>query len=93
MGGSGKWLRNYARNANKLTPVALAITTKKVNAPRRLVPMRLLDLITRQLKTKTRKIEFVTIRSKCAPGATTMCGNLPVQKVEFALQQEGGVTA
>jgi hypothetical protein len=59
-----------------------------VNAPRRLVPMRLLDRVTRQLKTKTRKIEFVTIRSKCAPGATMMCGNLRVQKVESALQQE-----
>ena len=37
-----KWLLNYARNANNPTPVASAITTKKVNAQRRLASMRLL---------------------------------------------------
>jgi hypothetical protein len=35
-----EWLLNFARNANKPIPVAPAITTKKVNAPRRLTPMR-----------------------------------------------------
>ena len=50
-----EWLLNYARNANKPTPVASAITTKKVNAPRRLVSMRLLKHATsHQL---TRKVE------------------------------------
>lgn len=51
-----KWLLNYARNANKPTPVVSAITTKKANAPRRLAPMRLLNHITSH--QKTRKIEF-----------------------------------
>jgi len=31
----GKWLLNYARNANKHTPGLFAITMKKVNAPTR----------------------------------------------------------
>jgi hypothetical protein len=37
---------NYARSANKPIRVASAITTKKVNAPRRLTPMRLLHALT-----------------------------------------------
>src|ERR1051326_5555427 len=32
--GSGKWLLNYARNANKRTPVESVITMMKLNAPR-----------------------------------------------------------
>ena len=55
IGGSEKWLLNSARNANKPTPVASAITTKKVNAPRRLASMRLLNHVT--CPQKTRKIE------------------------------------
>lgn len=35
-----EWPLNYARNANKSTPVASAITTRKGNAPRRLASMR-----------------------------------------------------
>jgi hypothetical protein len=38
-----EWLLNYARNANRTIPVTSAITTKKVNARRRLTPMRLLS--------------------------------------------------
>jgi hypothetical protein len=37
-----EWLLNYARNASKPIPVASAITMKKVNAPRRPRPMKLL---------------------------------------------------
>jgi hypothetical protein len=48
-----EWLLNYARNANKPIPVASAITTKKVNAPRRLTPMRLLNPVTHRQKTKS----------------------------------------
>jgi hypothetical protein len=55
IGGSGKWLLNCAKNANKPTPVASAITTKKVNAPKRLASMRLLNHVTRH--QETRKIE------------------------------------
>ena len=52
-----KWLLNYARNANKPTPVASAITTKKVNVQRRLASMRLLkhamnDPTTRKMKVR-----------------------------------------
>jgi hypothetical protein len=35
-----KWLLNYARNANKPTPVVFAITMRRLNAPRRLAAMR-----------------------------------------------------
>jgi hypothetical protein len=52
MGERGKWRLNYARNVNKPIPVLLAITTKKVNAPRRLVPMRLLKLVRSHQKTR-----------------------------------------
>jgi hypothetical protein len=38
-----EWLLNYARNANKPIPVASALTTKKVNAPRRPTPTRFLN--------------------------------------------------
>jgi hypothetical protein len=48
-----EWLLNYARNANKPIPVASAITTKKVNAPRRLTLMRLLNRVTHHQKTKS----------------------------------------
>jgi hypothetical protein len=48
-----EWLLNYARNANKPIPVAFAITTKKVNAPRRSTPMRLLNPVTHHRKTKS----------------------------------------
>ncbi len=48
-----EWLLNYARNANKPIPVASAITTKKVNAPRRSTPMKLLNSVTYHQKTKS----------------------------------------
>jgi hypothetical protein len=51
IGGKVEWLLNYARNASKPIPVASAITTKKVNAPRRLTPMRLLNPVTHRQKT------------------------------------------
>jgi hypothetical protein len=50
-----KWLLNCAKNANKPTPVASAITTKKVNAPKRLASTRLLNHVTSH--QETRKIE------------------------------------
>jgi len=48
-----EWRLNYARNVNKPIPVASAITTKKVNAPRRLTPMRLLNRGTHHQRTKS----------------------------------------
>ena len=48
-----EWLLNYARNANKPIPVAFASTTKKVNAPRRPTPMKLLNPVTHHRKTKS----------------------------------------
>ena len=53
-----KWLLNYARNANKPTPVAFAITTKKVNAPRRLASMRLLKQPTSHQKTRRMQVRY-----------------------------------
>ena len=50
-----KWLLNCAKNANKPTPVASAITTKRVNARKRLASMRLLNHVTSH--QETRKIE------------------------------------
>jgi hypothetical protein len=51
-----EWLLNYARNANKPIPVAYAITTKKVSAPRRLTPMRLLNPVTHRQRTKSANV-------------------------------------
>ena len=48
-----EWLLNYARNANKPIPVASAITTKKVNAPRRSTPTRLIHPVTHPQMTKS----------------------------------------
>jgi hypothetical protein len=48
-----EWPLNYARNANKPIPVVSAITTKKVNAPRRLTPMKLRNPVTRHQRTKS----------------------------------------
>jgi hypothetical protein len=50
-----EWLLNCARNANSPTPVASAITTEKVNAPKRLASMSWLNHVTSH--RKTRKIE------------------------------------
>jgi glutaminase len=51
----GEWLLNCATNANKLTLVASAITTKKVNAPKRLASiMRWLNHVTSHQPTITR---------------------------------------
>jgi len=47
-----KWLRNYARNANKPIPVESAITTKEPNAPRRLPSMRLPNRVTSHQKKR-----------------------------------------
>jgi hypothetical protein len=49
-----EWLLNCATNANKLTLVASAITTKKVNAPKRLASMmRWLNHVTSRQQTIT----------------------------------------
>jgi hypothetical protein len=48
-----EWLLSYARNANRLIRVAPAITTKKVNAPRRLTPMRSLNPVRHPQKMKS----------------------------------------
>jgi hypothetical protein len=48
-----EWLLNYARNANKRIPVASAITTNKVSAPRRLMPRRLLNPATHHQTTES----------------------------------------
>jgi hypothetical protein len=53
-----KWLLNSARNANKPTPVASAITTKKVNARRRLASMRLLKQATTHQKTRKMEVRY-----------------------------------
>jgi hypothetical protein len=53
-----KWLLNSARSANKPTPVASAITTTKVNAPRRLALMRLLKQPTSHQKTRKMEVRY-----------------------------------
>ena len=55
-----KWLLNYARNANNPIPVASAITTKKLNAPRQLPSMRVPNRVTSH--QRKRKIE---VRYEC----------------------------
>ena len=55
-----KWLLNYASNANEPIPVASAITTKKLNAPRRLASIILPNHVTSH--QETRKIE---VRYEC----------------------------
>lgn len=66
-----KWLLNSARNANKPTPVASAITTKKVNAPRRLRSMRLLNHPTRHQETRKVTPENDGIRRNGQTGVTS----------------------
>jgi hypothetical protein len=53
-----KWLLNYARNANNPIPVASAITTKKLNAPRRLPSMRLPNHVTGHQKTRMVEVGY-----------------------------------
>jgi hypothetical protein len=62
-----EWLLNYARNANKPIPVASAITTKKVNAPRRLTPMRLLNPVTHRQKTKSAHVPEINPEAGSSP--------------------------
>jgi hypothetical protein len=52
-------LLNYARNAGKPTPVASAIMTKRVNAPRLLASVRLLKHATSH--QKMRKTEALSL--------------------------------
>ena len=47
-----KRLLNYARNANNVIPIVSATTAKKVNAPRRLTPMKLLNPLTHHRRNK-----------------------------------------
>ena len=54
-----EWLLNYARNANRPIPVASAITTNKVSAPRRLTPMRLLNPVMHHQKTKSAHVPIL----------------------------------
>jgi hypothetical protein len=59
-----QWLPNCVRNANKPIPAVSAITTKKANAPKRLVSMRLLNLVTNHQKTgkiEKRALAFITL--------------------------------
>jgi len=53
-----KWRLNYARNANNPTPVASAITMKKLNAPRRLASMRLHNRVKSHQKTKRIQVHY-----------------------------------
>ena len=53
-----EWPLNYARNANKSTPVASAITTRKVNAPRRLASMGLHNRVKNHLKMKRIEVHY-----------------------------------
>jgi hypothetical protein len=62
-----EWLLNYARNANKPIPVAPAITTKKVNVPRRLTPMRLLNPVTHDQRTKSAHVPEVNPEAGSPP--------------------------
>jgi hypothetical protein len=59
-----EWLLNYARNANKPIPVASAITTKKVNAPRRSTPTRLLNPVTHHQTTKSAYVPEINSERK-----------------------------
>jgi len=53
-----KWPLNYARNANKSTPVASAIMTKKVNAQRRLASMRLSNHLASHQETRKSEVRY-----------------------------------
>jgi hypothetical protein len=62
-----EWLLNYARNANKPIPVASAITTKKVNAPRRSTPTRLLNPVTHHQTTKSAYVPEINTEALIPP--------------------------
>jgi hypothetical protein len=62
-----EWRLNYARNVNKPIPVASAITTKKVNAPRRLTPMRLLNPGTHHQRTKSAHVPEINLEAGSPP--------------------------
>src|SRR5271166_5205515 len=51
-----EWLLNFARNANKPTPVVSAITTTKVNVPRRLPSMMQLYLLMHHQKARSSQL-------------------------------------
>ena len=79
-----KWLLNCAKNANKPTPVASAITTKKVNAPKRLASTRLLNHATSY--QETRKIELrYDLEQLSAPmtSAVKLTTNRPEPRLSF----------
>jgi len=59
IGGTEKWLLNYARNANKPIPVESAITMIKLNAPRRLPSMRSPNLLSSHQKRKKIEVRYV----------------------------------
>jgi hypothetical protein len=62
-----EWLPNYARNASKPIPAASAITTKKVNAPRRWTPMTLLNPLTHRQKTKSAHVPEINPEAESSP--------------------------
>ena len=62
-----EWLLNCARNANKPIPVASAITTKKVNAPRRLTQTRLLNPVTHRQTTKSAYVSKINSEALISP--------------------------
>jgi hypothetical protein len=68
-----EWLLNYARNANNPIPVASAITTKKVNAPRRLTPMRLLFPLKHHQTTKSAHLPKNDPRRRKLPATDQIC--------------------
>jgi hypothetical protein len=68
-----EWRLNYARNVNKPIPVTSAITTKKVNAPRRLTPMRLLNPGTHHQRTKSTHVPEINLEAGSPPLAVRFC--------------------
>jgi hypothetical protein len=53
-----QWLLNYARNANNPIPVASAITTKKLNAPKRLALVTLPNRVTSHQRTREIEVRY-----------------------------------
>jgi len=71
-----EWLLNYARNANKPTRVASAITTTKVNAQKRLTPMRLRNPVTRHQRTKSVQVPKINPEAE-SPSDCQICSLTP----------------
>jgi hypothetical protein len=61
-----KWLLNYAKNANKHTPVESVITMTKLNAPKQRQLMRLPKRLRSQQKRKQTEVRLIW-RNRSAP--------------------------